>query len=139
MSAWEHPHLSVFQNDFVTTDFRYRERANSWQFPLLGKYYFRPRGSGWEPFIGTGYTLRTIRKHVATNTATKDAVGNVTSNSIKADYGSGLGVGAAAAAGVRFHKGRIGIISEFRYTRWSDSYNNLTPRNDVKFLMGITF
>jgi hypothetical protein len=35
-----------------------RERGNSWEFPLLGKYYFRPRSEGWSAFRGMAAVCR---------------------------------------------------------------------------------
>src|SRR4051812_25229176 len=36
-----------------TTDFRIRTRGNSWEFPVLGKYYFTSRQHAVQPFVGT--------------------------------------------------------------------------------------
>src|ERR1035441_6656200 len=43
-----------------------RERGNAWEFPLLGKYYFR-RTSAWQPFVGTGFAFETIGVHDVSN------------------------------------------------------------------------
>src|SRR5262245_61142180 len=40
-----------------------RVRGNSWEFPVLGKYYFQRRLKGWQPFAGTGWALRTVQYH----------------------------------------------------------------------------
>jgi len=36
-----------------------RRRADTWQFPVLGKYYFNARSRSFQPFLGTGYAIRT--------------------------------------------------------------------------------
>jgi hypothetical protein len=35
-------------------------RGSSWEFPLLAKYYFGPRTTRWQPFLGAGAAVRTI-------------------------------------------------------------------------------
>src|SRR4051812_31232807 len=35
-----------------------RTRGNSWQLPLLGKYYFSERNSKVQPFASSGFSLR---------------------------------------------------------------------------------
>ena len=47
------PNLSVLPS-FITA----RSRANSWEFPILGKYYFPKQDGGWRPFAGTGYSFQ---------------------------------------------------------------------------------
>ena len=47
-------------------------------------------------------------------------------------------IGATFAAGVRMHAGRLGILPEVRYTRWSTS-NLGSRKNEAKFLLGISF
>ena len=32
-----------------------RFRGNSWEFPMIGKYYFRPRNAAWQPFVGAAW------------------------------------------------------------------------------------
>ena len=54
------------------------------------------------------------------------------------NYRTALDVGAIAAAGVRFQAGRIKFLPEIRYTRYSEA-NSFYRKNQVKFLMGITF
>ena len=50
--------------NLLTTASTNRARANLWEFPLLGKYYFR-RDSTWQPFVGTGFAFRTAGFHEA--------------------------------------------------------------------------
>jgi hypothetical protein len=115
-----------------------RQRGNSWEFPLLGKYYLRPRTSAWQPFFGTGYAFRTVGLHDATTETITDASGASHMLSFKNDYRSSLGVGAVFAAGVRFHTGRFSFLPEVRYTRWGGS-DNLIRKNEAGILLGISF
>ena len=65
-------------------------KANSWDFPLLAKYRFG------KPFLAAGAVLR---------------------------YAGALGKrfypGFTAAAGIEWPAGRLRIVPEFRYTRWT--------------------
>ena len=121
--------------------FTNRLRGNSWEFPLLAKYYFRPHHAGWEPFLATGYSFRTIRfkaDTVSVISGTDIAPSTVRNRS---SYTSALDVGATLAAGLRLRSGRFAISPEIRYTRWGGSENNSSQlqRNEAKFLLGITF
>lgn len=128
----------LFQTPEGTVSYMNRERGNSWEFPVLGKYYFRSRVSNWQPFVATGYALRTIDIHA--NTVTIYPTGtSATNETVENRHGTGLGVGAVAATGVRLNAGRIALAPEVRYTRWSDNANNSRRSNSAKLLLGITF
>ena len=53
-----------------------RQRGNDWEFPFLGKYHFRPRTAGWQPFLSTGWALRTVSFHQDISETVIDANGN---------------------------------------------------------------
>ena len=128
----------LFRTPEGTVSYSNRERGNSWEFPVLGKYYFRSRVSNWQPFVATGYALRTIDIHA--NTVTMfPADSSERNQTFDNRHGTGLGVGAVGAAGVRLNAGRIALAPEIRYTRWSDNANNSRRSNSAKFLLGITF
>jgi hypothetical protein len=110
-----------------------RERGNAWEFPVLGKYYFRSRAAAWRPYLATGYNFRTIGLHEAV-TEIAPAQNGTSHISTR----SALGIGATFAAGVRFRAGRIALLPEVRYTRWGSS-DNLTRKNEAGFLLGINF
>lgn len=121
------------------SSFVHRQRGHSWEFPILGKYYFKARTSSWQPFLGTGYAFRTTWFHVDTMSTTVDSASNtVTTTSFASDYRGGLDVGAALAAGVRLNKGRFAVLPEFRYTRWG-SGGYLMRKNEAKVLLGFQF
>jgi hypothetical protein len=115
-----------------------RERGNSWEFPLLGKYYFRPRSEGWQPFVATGYALRTVGFHYAATETLTDESGALHTMSYRNDSRSSLGVGAVFAAGVRFRAGRFSLLPEARYTRWGGSDNQLR-KNEAGLILGVSF
>jgi hypothetical protein len=116
-----------------------RQRGNYWEFPVLGKYYFRPRSTGWQPFIGTGWALRTAFFHEDINQTVVTADGNSHSDSFKNHFRSEVGVGATFVAGVRFRVGRIAVIPELRYTYWGHAIQNSLRNNEAAGLLGISF
>jgi len=125
--------------DGVTNSIISRQRGNSWELPVLGKYYFRPRASKWQPFAASGYAFRGIQVHSDAGVTTTDAGGVTHTSSFHNDFGLGLGAGAVFAGGVRFHAGRLAFLPELRYTRWGGSESNLTRKNEAGVLLGINF
>jgi hypothetical protein len=124
--------ISSGPNLVQLTTIAYRQRTNSWRFPILGKYYFRDRGSRWQPYLGTGYAFEAGWSHTDYSTTTD---GVLTKSSF--DGRGQVNVGAVAAAGVRIHAGRFAVLPELRYTRWAPGAS--TRRNEGLFLLGIQF
>jgi len=116
-----------------------RQRGNDWEFPFLGKYYFRPRTAPWQPFLSTGWALRTVGFHEDISETVIDASGNSHLNSFQYHFRSNVGVGAVVAAGVRFHVGRIAVTPELRYTYWGGTAQFDVRRNEAAGLLGISF
>ena len=112
-----------------------RQRGNSWEFPLLGKYYFRQL-AGWQPFAATGFSFRTIG--IEAKGASFDPLTNNPQGNFRSSYRSPLGVGAVVSAGARYKLGRFAIAPEIRYTRYGTS-DSITNRNAVSGLVGFTF
>src|SRR5579871_351964 len=120
---------------FPTIALSNRLRANMWEFPVLGKYYFRRRSSVWQPFVGTGWALRTAQLHQAGTTANVDANGALTIVSFQNSFRSDLEVGATVAAGLRYRVGRLALLPEVRYTHWGGN-NNILSKNEAGFYLG---
>jgi hypothetical protein len=116
-----------------------RQRGNDWEFPFLGKYYFRPRTAAWQPFLSTGWALRTVGFHDDISETVIDASGNSHLNSFQYHFRSNVGVGAVFAAGVRFRVGRISVIPELRYTYWGSTVQTELRKNEAAGLVGISF
>jgi hypothetical protein len=114
-----------------------RERGNSWEFPLYIKYYFRPNTAAWQPFLGTGYTFRTVSEHADSTETSFNDLTSGTSN-FHYDFRSSLAVGASIVAGLRFHYGPVAILPQVRYTRWGDNSDNLN-KNEATLLLGVSF
>ncbi|MBV9771909.1 MAG: hypothetical protein JOZ32_20220 [Bryobacterales bacterium] len=124
-------------NGPVANSFTTRERGNSWEFPLLAKYYFRPHTASWQPFIGTGYSFRTVSFHTDSSSFISGGL-NTSSLNLQGDFRAGLSVGASVVAGLRFHYRALAILPQARYTRWGDSNDNIN-RNEVMLLLGLSF
>ena len=122
-----------------TTIYINRQRGNYWEFPMLGKYYFRPRTTAWQPFVGTGWAFRTVGFHEDISQTVIDASGNSHSNSFRLHSRSDLGVGAVFAAGVRFRAGRLAVLPQVRYTYWGSTAQFQLRRNEAGVLLGIAF
>jgi hypothetical protein len=114
----------------------YRQRGNSWEFPILGKYYFRSRTARWQPFLATGYAFHKTWQETEVSILSATPLRNSTGTGHSQ---SPLNVGATAAAGVRIRAGRLSVVPQFRYTRWGGAYDQTNPKNRVDFLLGIRF
>jgi hypothetical protein len=113
-------------------------RGNSWEFPVLGKYYFRPRAEKWQPFIGTGWAFRTVGVVNEGLVTLEDPTGGLHSSSFRSEGRLPLDAGAVFAGGVRYRMGRFAISPEVRYTRWG-SGNTISSKNDAGLFLGVTF
>ena len=120
----------------MPTGYSTRQRGNSWQFPVLGKYYFGSRRP-WQPFLGTGYAVRTTWTHSDTQYTTVNA-GASTTQAYAYDSRSPLDVGVVFAAGLRLRAGKVKIAPEMRFTRWGAA-DFQTRKNSATFLLGFSF
>jgi hypothetical protein len=109
-----------------------RSRANVWQLPIVGKYFFRRSGS-WQPFVGAGYALQTAW----TTTTSSSILINQGQQQVLNDEMTSTrsSNGAVAAVGVQFLRGRFAITPEFRYIRWVGTFKP----NQVQATVGLTF
>lgn len=122
------------------TSYNNRARGNAWDFSLLPKYYFGNRHARWQPFLGTGWTLRTVSGTMK-GSSTVSGPSGTTTTPFDVHGRSPLAVGATVAAGVRIRTGRISWVPELRYTRWGrqESPYGPNPRNEGGFYLGIRF
>jgi len=98
---------------FFGTVFHQSWRANSWEFPIVGK--FRPAGP---IYVEGGYVPRTLHGSARFDSTTVDFAGNGTRQVIdqKTDYQVSHGV--LAGGGIDWPMGRLRLSPEVRYTRW---------------------
>jgi hypothetical protein len=114
-----------------------RQRGNSWEFPVLAKYYTRSFGP-LHPFVSGGAAFRTIgvdRKGTNILIYTNNVTQTVP---FQQSFRTNLAVGAVAAVGLRYKVGRFSILPEFRYTRYG-SDDRFASKNSANFLLGISF
>src|SRR5690606_22565603 len=78
-------------------EFYVRSRTNSWEFPLIGKYYFRDGDARWRPFLGTGYVLQLQWRKTDSTTI---HLGENTPRNRKERNTTGPDIGATAVAGI---------------------------------------
>ena len=115
-------------NTLVTTS----TTANSWEFPVVGKYALMP--GPIRPFVDAGANFRRITNAQQAGTSIVPQLAN--------DFAAGFTFGA----GVELKLGKLRIDPEFRYTHWGtqnfhDPVNSLlqTNLNQGDFMVGLTF
>jgi hypothetical protein len=118
-------------NGALSSAFSSRERANVWEFPLLGKYYFRPRSARWRPFVGAGFAFRTASVHGNYATAPPATFATF-------DFRLNVETGVAAVAGFRFQLGPVALLPQARYTYWGNNTQGLA-KNEATLLLGVSF
>ena len=118
--------------------------ANTWEFPVLGKFEILP--GPVRPFIDFGASVR----HLSGIRQVRQTISGVTLNQVEidnpAEFNKSNDFGLVFGAGIAFKMGRVRISPEMRYTRWGgenlrDPVNALlrTNRNQGDFMLGITF
>lgn len=115
-----------------------RVRGNSFEIPVVGKYYFTPTRA-FSPYLGLGVAMRrtwqTTEGSVIGPNDIRPGGFNFRDSSV-----SPWGAGAVSAAGVQFRYGHWKISPEVRYTRWSREPQRLARNpNQVEVLLGVSF
>ena len=122
-----------------------RTVANSWEFPVLGKFAILP--GPVRPFVDAGASFRHISGVHQVRHAI-NAAGQVFDTTIDnaTEFNKRNDVGFVFGGGVEFKLAWVRIAPEIRYTRWGsenfrDPVNALlrTQRNQGDFLVGFTF
>jgi opacity protein-like surface antigen len=118
-----------------------RTTANSWEFPVLGKYAIW--GGPVRPFIDAGANFRNI-SGVDQVRDTLSAV-NVNVNPVP-EFNKDNDIGFVFGGGIELKLGVIRFTPEFRYTRWgSENFRDpvaallQTNKNQGDFILGLTF
>ena len=118
--------------------------ANSWEFPLLGKFEILP--GPIRPFVDAGVSLR----HLSGIEQIRQTVSGATFEQVQlnnaADFNKRNDVGFTFGFGVALKLGPVRFSPELRYTRWGgenfrDPISALlrTNRDQGDFLLGLTF
>lgn len=112
-----------------------RTRADSVEFPILGKYYFGRRNPRGRFFVATGYSFQ--HSWITSTTAIIQAPSGTAVWSVGGP-GTPTVVGAAFGAGVARKTGPLTIAPAFRYTRWG--YRpDVASRNQIEILLSLRF
>ena len=109
-------------------------KANAWEFPILGKYYFMREGANLRPFASSGYAFRKLWYDIDGNSTLTRAIETGINR-----FGSDFSGGPVVGGGVALKTGRFTITPEFRYTRWNLRNLPFLDANQVQILAGITF
>lgn len=119
-------------------------RANSWVFPVLGKWEILP--GPFRPFVDAGASFRNISGVQQVRSVVSGATLNQVTFNNAPEFNNRNDVGATFGFGLALKAGPIRISPEFRYTRWgSDNFSDpvgallSTNKNDGAFLLGLTF
>jgi len=123
-----------------------RERANSWEFPMILKYRI-PVVPG-HPFVGAGYAPRTVHgTDVSSGYFNSDSVRYVIINE-RSDTSYSVTQGVVISAGLSLGVGPVRFSPELRYVHWiapflDESFNPgnlyLSRQNEVFVLFGISW
>ena len=137
------------------TDSTTRLRANTWDFPLLAKYYFKPRIGPVRLYATGGYVVRYLSGFdISIHTLGVEPVTgkpiDFTFHTSSSQYyvRDNPASGFVAGGGARLHVGRFAVAPEVRYTRWvgltfddfgSHGFFVKSLQNQADVLVGITF
>jgi hypothetical protein len=114
-------------------------RSNSFQFPVIGKYTFRPAAKTWRPLAGAGFAFQTSWQSIENRVVLRDNALDTTWT-IDAKYSNRtpFDVGAVFSTGVNLRHGRFRYAPELRFTRWG-SPNTSHGRSQFDALFSVRF
>lgn len=133
-----------YESETVSPQIFTSTHANSWEFPVLGKFEISP--GAIRPFIAAGANFRHISGVRQIQRVVSGGAPSQVEISNPAEFNKDTDIGFTFGAGVALKLGPVRISPEFRYTHWGgenfrDPVNSLlkTNRNDGTFLLGFTF
>jgi len=114
--------------------------ANSWEFPVLGKWAIFP--GPVRPFVDFGANFR----HIAGVDQIRRTASTVNVSVTAPEFHKDNDIGATFGGGIEFKAGWLRVTPEFRYTRWgSENFRDpiasllRTNKNQGDFILGLTF
>ena len=117
--------VNALYSRFGVSGFGTNRRGHSWEFPVLGKYYFADRDEAVRPYVSSGFSVRNIwmedGNRVARTAVTDPAIG------------------AVVSGGATFKVSLFRLSPEIRYTRWGGYNFPATNPNQLQALVGISF
>jgi hypothetical protein len=145
--------FTAFENSSVISEL-VRERAASWEFPVIIKY--RYPGFRAHPFLGAGYDPRVVHGTDITNGAFASGItSGVTTYTYLLNQQSttsySVAHGAVINGGMDFVAGPVHISPELRFVHWAAPFLNVnqngstgspkfnSSRNELFVLFGVTW
>ncbi|MBI4478986.1 MAG: PorT family protein [Acidobacteria bacterium] len=134
--------------DGVTTTTTFDVKGNSWDFPVLVKYRFRRFRRLY--VTGGGVIRYIVSVRARGQTTVEDLIARTTvslpfDSTDPFDLRKRVYPGVTVGGGYEFTRGRLRVLPEFRYTRWTANISapnlgqvRLNP-NQAEFLLGILF
>ena len=116
---------------FGTSASGFAIRGNTWEFPVLGKYYFATKSSAVRPFASAGAAFRNIWFDSASRRGRTGQDRRIDSTE--------PATGAVVGGGAAFQLWRLKLAPEVRYTRWGGLNYPATNSNQAQLLLGIHF
>jgi opacity protein-like surface antigen len=117
-----------------------RTVANSWEFPVLGKYAIF--GGPLRPFVDAGANFR----HISGVDQVRTTLSAVNVNVNPLEFNKDNDIGFVFGGGLEVKLGFIRITPELRYTRWgSENFRDPVAsllhsnKNQGDFILGLTF
>ncbi len=133
-----------------------RERANSWEFPLILKYHLPVRLL--HPFVGGGYAARMVHgTDISSGSFLSGISDNPPMNVYTYFYNQRMSTnysvtqGVVVSGGVSFGAGHLRLTPELRYVHWNTPFLNqsedggessipfVSKQNEVFVLVGISW
>ncbi len=112
-------------------------RADVLEFPVFGKYYFRPNQK-LQPFLLAGVALRKAKANAGFT------FGNQTGAEVDpvlavSGFWTPLDAGVTFGTGLRWRLSHFSLVPEFRYTHWGNTATRAVYQRQADFLFGIVF
>jgi hypothetical protein len=126
-----------------------RERANSWEFPMILKYSL-PVMPLVHPFVGVGYAPRTVHgSDVSSGSFLSSPSGYTYFFNQHSDTSYSWTHGVVVAGGVNLGAGRMRFSPELRYVHWNAPFLNeiggdgsfgfVSKQNELFVLLGVSW
>jgi hypothetical protein len=115
----------------------YGTNTTSWEFPVLGKYYFGDQSRSLRIFAGAGFSLERSSATMIILPASYMFPSGSAAEPVATEGRSRTCPGATFTAGFTLKKGRLRLTPELRYTRWGDLPYQ-PGRNQPALLIGLS-
>ena len=126
-----------------------RERSNSWEFPVIGK--FRIPLHCFHPFVGAGFNSRTVKGTTTASGGYSTSLSTLPYTFFSARQKTNYPVthGLVVSGGIEFRFKHLRLAPEFRYQRWNrlfleqyggdGSYELFSPQNEAFIMIGLSW